>query len=163
MDSPDEEVIPPSDSDEELINEYSDSNIRNYEPLPFPSDSESEDFSDNSSNISNENAESDGPNEYGLEETPIVNYSHDYQHEDDYFDGWTWNCFPGQVDSEPESGPFLGKQQILFDTRNNKPLDFFKEMFSPDTFDEIAQSTNRYAERKLDRGEYKIYCSFLLS
>ena len=109
MDSPEEDVIAPLDSEEELISEYSDTNIGNYEPPPFPSDSELEDLSDNSSNIMNENPESDGPNQYGLEETPIVNYSGDYQNEDDYFDGWTWNCFPGQVDSKPKSGPFLGK------------------------------------------------------
>ena len=163
MDSPEEEVIPPSDSEEELIIESSHTNIENYEPPPFPSDSESEDGSEDSTNITNENAESDGPNEYGLEETPIVNYSGDYQDEDDYFHGWTWNCFPGQVDSGPDSGPFLGKQQLLFDSRDNQPHHFFNEMFSPNTFHEIADSTNLYAARRLDRSEYKIYSSFLPS
>ena len=104
IDSPEEEVIPPSDSEEELSSGYSNTNIGNYEPPPFPSGIDSKDFSEDSNETTNENDEIDSPNSYRLEETPIVNYSGDYQNEDDYFEGWTWNCYPGQEDSEPEYG-----------------------------------------------------------
>ena len=141
MDSPELHIIPPSYLEEE----YSNSNIANYEPPPFPSDIDSEDLSENSNENTNENDQSDSPNLYRLEQTPIVNYPGDYQDKNDYFEGWTWDCFPGQEDSGPEYGPFLGKQQPVFDTRQNEPFHFFNEMFSPSIFDEIADSTNQYA------------------
>ena len=161
MDSPEEEVILPSDSEQEFSD--SNANIGYYEPPPFPSDIDS-DLSEDSNDITNENDDIHGPNSYGLQETPIVNYSSDYQNEDDYFEGWTWNCFPGQEESEPEIGPFLGKQQPLFDSRCNEPFHFFNKMFSPNLFDEIASSTNRYAARRLKRtSEYNIFYLFLPS
>ena len=151
MASPEQEIIPPSDSEDE-----------NYEPLPFPSDIDSDHLSEDSDQSTNPNNETDGPNSYGLQQTHIVNYSGDYEDQDDYFEGWTWNCFPGQHDSEPEYGPFLGKQQALFDTRNNEPVHFFNEMFSPSIFDEIADSTNWYATQRLNRtSEYNIYYLFI--
>ena len=157
MDSPEQYVIPPSDSEEE----YSDGNIGNYEPPPFPLDIDSEDLSENSNGNTNENDQSDGQNSYRLEQTQIVNFAGDYQHEDDYFEGWTWDCFPGQEDSGPEYVPFLGKHQPLFDTRQNEPFHFFNEMFSPSIFDEIADSTNWYAAQRLNRtSEYNIYYLF---
>ena len=161
MDSPEEEVIPSSHSEEEFGD--SNENIGYYEPPPFPSDIDS-DLSEDSNDTTNENDDIDGQNSYGLQETLIVNYSGDYQNEDDYFEGWTWNCFPGPEDSEPEIGPFLGKQQPLFDSRHNEPFHFFKEMFSLNLFDEIALSTNRYAAQRLNRtSEYNIFYLFLPS
>ena len=44
----------------------------------------------------------------------FFNYSGDYKDQDDYSDGWQWNCFPNQVHCGPDYGPFLGKQEILF-------------------------------------------------
>ena len=137
-----QEVIPPSDSEEEYISHNSNNNIDNYDPPPFPSDNDSEGVSDDSNEAANEHDETDGPNLYGLSQTPIVNYSGDYEDQDNYFDGWIWNCFPGQEDSGPEYGPFLGKQQPLFDMRQNGPFHFFNKMFSPTLFNKIAESTN---------------------
>ena len=54
MASPEQEVIPPSDSEDE-----------NYEPLPFPSDIDSDDLSEDSET----DDETDGPNSYGLQQT----------------------------------------------------------------------------------------------
>ena len=63
MDSPGEEVIPPSESEEE----FSDSNLNigYYEPPPFPSDIDS-DLSEDSNDITNENDDIHGPNSYNL-------------------------------------------------------------------------------------------------
>ena len=141
-----QEVIPPSDSEEkEYMSQNSNNNIDNYDPPPFPSDNDSEGVSDNSNEAANEDDETDRPNSYRLSQTPIVNYSCDYEDQDDYFDGWIWNCFPGQEDSGPEYGLFSGKQQPLFDQRQNEPFHFFNEMFLPTLFNEIVDSTNRYA------------------
>ena len=156
------DIIPPSDSKEEFSD--SNTNIGYYEPPPFPLDIDSEDLSEDSNDTTNENDDIDGPNSYGLQQTPIVNYSSDYQNEDDYFEGWTWNCFPGQEDSKPAIGPFLGKEQPLFDFTRKEPFHFFNKMFSLNLFDEIASSTNRYAARRLNRtSEYNIYYLFIPS
>ena len=148
-----DEVIPPSDSSEEenYISENSNNNIGDYDPPSFPSDIDSEEVSDdNSENVRGDHG-NDGPNPYRLSQTPIVNYSGDYQDEEDYFDGWKWNCFLGEEDCQPEVGPFLGKQQLLFDYRCNQPFHFFNEIFSPTLFDEIADSTNCYATQRVNR------------
>ena len=55
MASPEQEVIPPSDSEDE-----------NYEPLPFPSDIDSDHLSKDSDQSTNPNDETDGPNSYRL-------------------------------------------------------------------------------------------------
>ena len=153
----DEEIIPPSDSGD---SDYENTAEENYAPLSNPSDfgSESEQGSDNNEELLADplGANRDGPNPYGLPEKPITNYDGDYEDQDDYFDGWKWNCFANDEDSGPDIGPFLGKQQILFDYRQNEPFHFFNQMFSPEMFDSIADSTNRYASQKLNRpSEYK--------
>ena len=84
MDLPEEEVIPPSESEEEFSDPNP--NIGYYEPPPFPSDIDS-DLSEDSNDITNQNNDIHGPDSYSLQETPIVNYSGDYQNEDDYFEG----------------------------------------------------------------------------
>ena len=150
------EVIPPSDSEEYVIPNLN-NNIHNYDPPSSPSDNNSEGISDDSNLATNEHDETDGPNSYGLPETPIVNYFGDYEDQDDYFDGWIWNCFPGQEDSEPECGPFLGKEQLLFDIRRNELFHFFNELFLPTMFNEIADSTNRYTAQRLNRTSEYIY------
>ena len=150
------EIIPPSDSEESVNSENSDNNIEHFDPPPIPSDIESESEND-SSDIANVNGVSEEPNSYGLQETPIFNYVGDSEDQDDFFSGWKWTCFGTDEDSGPECGPFLGKQQILFDNRNSDPVLFFKHMFSAAMFDTIAQSTNRYANQRLNRrGEYNI-------
>ena len=108
-----QEVIPPSDSEEEeYISENSNNNIDNYDPPPFPSDNDSEGISNDSNEAANEHDKTDGPNSYRLSQTPIVNYSGDYEDQDDYFDGWIWNRFPGQEDSGPEYRLFLGSSSL---------------------------------------------------
>ena len=61
------------------------------------------------------NPNSDEPNSYGLQETPIDNYSGDADIEQDFHDGWYWAYLPNEEDTGPEYGPFLGKQQLLCD------------------------------------------------
>ena len=154
------EIIPPSNSDESvnLENSY---NNEDFDPLPIPSDIESESEND-STDIINLNGVSEEPNSYGLEETPIFNYAGDLEDQDDFFSGWKWTCFRTDEDSGPEYGPFLGKQQILFDNQNSDPVLFFKHMFSVAMFDTIAESTNRYANQRLNRmGEYNFYIYYL--
>ena len=153
----DEEIIPASDSDD---SDYENTAEENYDPLSNPSDigSESEQGSDNNEDIlaNPVGVNCDGPNPYGLPEKRIINYDGDYEDQDDYFDGWKWNCFTNDEDSGPDIGPFLGKQQILFDYRQNEPFHFFNQMFSPEMFDSIADSTNRYASQKVNRqSKYK--------
>ena len=92
-----------------------------------------------------------------------MNYSGDYEDQNDYFDGWKWNCFPGQEDLEPEHGPSLGKQQPLFDYRHNEPFHFFYEMFSLTLFDEIVHLINQYVAQRLNRtSEYNIFQLFVI-
>ena len=153
----DEEIIPASDSAD---SDYENTAEENYDPLSNPSDfgSESEQGSDNNEDIlaNPVGVNCDGPNSYGLPEKPIINYDRDCEDQDDYFDGWKWTCFANDEDSGPDLGPFLGKQQILFDYRQNEPFHFFNQMFSPEMFDSIAASTNRYASQKVNRtSEYK--------
>ena len=148
----DEEIIPASDSDT--------AEEENYDQPSNPSDtgSESEVSGDNNEeNLADPVGENcDEQNSYRLPEKPIINYDGDYEDQDDYFDGWEWICFTNNEDSGPDVGPFLGKQQILFDYWQNEPFHFFNQMFSPDMFDSIADSTNRYALQKLNRtSEYK--------
>ena len=61
---------------------------------------------------------SDEPNSYGLQETPIYNYSSDTEIEEDFHDGWYWAYLPNEEDTIPEHGPFLGKLLLesLFST-----------------------------------------------
>ena len=80
------EIIPPSDSDESvnLENSY---NNEDFDPLPIPSDIESESEND-STDIINLHGVSEEPNSYGLKETPIFNYAGDSDDQDDFFSGW---------------------------------------------------------------------------
>ena len=61
------------------------------------------------------NPNSDEPNSYGLQETPIYNYSGDAEIEQDFHDGWYWAYLPNKEDTGSEYGPFLEKQQLLLD------------------------------------------------
>ena len=112
---------------------------------PFSSDSETEDVEENQNNPN-----ADEPNSYGLQETPIYNYSGDHENED-FQDGWYWVFLPNEQDTGLEYGPFLGKQQLLLDPRIKYPEYFFNEMFSRSMFDNIAKSTNQYATQRIQR------------
>ena len=108
-------------------------------PVPFSSDSETEIVEENENNPN-----ANEPNSYGLQETPMYNYSGDHENEEDFQDGWYWAYLPNEEDTGPEYGPFIGKQQLLLDPRIKDPEYFFHKMFSPTMFDAIAESTNRY-------------------
>ena len=56
---------------------------------------------------------SDEPNSYGLQETPIYNYSGDTEIEEDFHNGWYCVYLPNEEDTIPEYGPFLGKFLFL--------------------------------------------------
>ena len=75
------------------------------------------------------NPNANEPNSYGLQETPIYNYSDDHENEEDFQDGWYWAYLPNEEDTGPEYGPFLGKQQLLLDPHIKDPEYFFHEMF----------------------------------
>ena len=154
------EVIPPSNS-EESVNSEDSYNNEDFDPPPIPSDIESEDdFSDITPVPLNRVNEE--PNSYGLDETPIFNYAGDLEDQDDFFSGWKWTCFGNDEDSGPEYGPFLGKQQILFDNRDSDPVLFFNHMFSPEMFETIGESTNHYANQRPNRrGEYNFSIYYL--
>ena len=154
-------IIPPSDSDE-FVNSKNSYNNEDFDPPPIPSNIKSE---NDSSDIINLNGGSEEPNSYGLEEKPIFNYAGNLEDQDDFFSGWKWTCFGTDEDSGPEYGPFLGKQQILFDNQDSDPVLFFKHMFSVAMHmfsvamsETIAESTNRYANQRLNRrGVYNFY------
>ena len=76
----------------------------NLYPASFPYENEIERSPESDLDVNNELSLNNEPNSYGLPETPIFNYSGD-----------VWTRFPNEDDSEPEYGPFLGKQQILID------------------------------------------------
>ena len=106
-------------------------------------------------NENNEN--SNEPNSYGLQETPIYNYSSETEIKDDFCNVWYWTCLPNEEDIGPEYEPFIGKQQLLLDLYIKEPDYFFNEIFSPSMFNMIAKSTKRYATQKLQlRGMFFI-------
>ena len=126
-------------------------------PQPFSSDSETEIVEETESNPN-----SDEPNSYGLQETPIYNYSGDHEIEEDFQDGFYWAYLPNKEDTGPEYRPFLGKQQLLLDPYIKDPEYFFHKMFSPSMLDAIAKSTNQYAIHKEFNGEvgHVLFCLF---
>ena len=160
-----DEYVYPSNSDdsdfERTITSSPDVASEIFDPpptQPFSSDSETENLEENENNPN-----ADEPNSYGLPETPIYNYSGDHENEEDFQDGWYWAYLPNEQDTGPEYGPFLGKQQLLLDPRRNDPEYFFNEMFSPYMFDAIAESTNRYATRRIQLRGRSFFIMFILS
>ena len=125
-------------------------------PVPFSSDLETEIVEENENN---KNANE--TNSYGLQETPMYNYSGDHENEEDFQDGWYWAYLPNEEDTGPEYGPFIGKQQLFLDPRIKDPEYFFHEMFSPTMFDAIAESTNRYATQRIQRRGRSFFISFI--
>ena len=163
---PRDEYVYPSNSDdsdfEDSFRTIRDDTSEVFDPPPaVPSDLESE----TESIVPNEDDENeDEPNTYGLQQTPIYNFRHDCEDLEDFQDGWYWAYLPNEQDTEPEIGPFTGKQQLLLDPREQEPEFFFNEMFSPSMFDTIAEATNRYAAQKLQqRGKFYYLLFFILS
>ena len=109
------------------------------------------------------NPNSDEPNSYGLQETPIYNYSSDAEIQQDFHNGWYWAYLSNGEDTGPEYGPFLGKQQLLLDLCIKEPEYFFNEMFSPSMYETIASPMNKYVTQKIQRrGRFFIFI-FILS
>ena len=155
-----DEFVYPSNSDdldfEESFRTIRDDTSEIFDPPPSPSSSLGSETESVEENQTNPN--SDEPNSYGLQETPIYNYSGDAEIEQDFHDGWYWAYLPNEEDTGPEYGPFLGKQQLLCDPCINEPEYFFNEMFSPAMFETIAESTNRYATHKIQlRGRFFLF------
>ena len=86
-----DEFVYPSNSDdldfEESFRTIRDDTSEIFDPPPSPSSSlgsEMESVEENQTNLN-----SDEPNPYGLQETPIYNYSGDAEIEQDFHDGWS--------------------------------------------------------------------------
>ena len=126
-------------------------------PSPPPSDLESE---AESVNLNENDENGNEPNSYGLQETPIYNYSGDAENEENFHDGSYWAYLPNEEDTGPEIGPFPGKRQLLLDPHEKKLEYFFNEMFSLSMFDTIAESTNRYTTQKLQNRGMLFYYFF---
>ena len=162
-----DEFMYPSNSDnsdfEETFRTIPDDTSEIFDPPPSVStglELETEIVNENENNPN-----SDEPNLYELQETPIYNYSGDAEIEQDFHDGWYWVYLPNEEDTGPEYGPFLGKQQLLLYPQIKEPKYFFYEMFSISMFDMITKSMNRYVTQKLQwRGRsFFLFYSFFPS
>ena len=81
---------------------------------------------------------------------PMVNYAGDTKIEEDYEIGWEWL----EQDTGPHIAPYTGFQQCLLDPTKNNPEDFFEALFSSHMYTIMAEETNKYANRKLQRGKF---------
>ena len=92
---------------EESFRTIQDDTSEIFDPPPSVSsglESEMESVEENETNPN-----SDEPNSYGLQDTPIYNYSSDAEIKQDFYDGWYWAYLPNKEDTGLEYGPFLGK------------------------------------------------------
>ena len=81
---------------------------------------------------------------------PMVNFREDMEHEEDYEIGWEWI----EEDTGPYIAPYTGFQQCLLDPTKNNPEDFFEALFTSHMYTIMAEETNKYAQRKIQRGKY---------
>ena len=80
----------------------------------------------------------------------MVNYAHDTENEEDYEIGWQWL----EEDTGPYVAPYTGFRQCLLDPTQNNPEHFFEALFSSHMYTIMAEETNKYAQRKLQRGKF---------
>ena len=80
----------------------------------------------------------------------MVNFQEDMEHEEDYEIGWEWI----EEDTGPYIAPYTGFQQCLFDPTKNNSEDFFEALFTSHMYMIMAEETNKYAQRKIQRGKY---------
>ena len=80
----------------------------------------------------------------------MVNFAGDTEIEEDYEIGWEWL----EQDTGPHIAPYTGFQQCLLDLTKNNPEDFFEALFSSHMYTIMAEETNKYANRKLQRGKF---------
>ena len=80
----------------------------------------------------------------------MVNFREDTEHEEDYEIGWEW--------IEEDRGPYIvlynGFRQCLLDPTKNNSEDFFEALFTSHMYTIMAEETNKYAQRKIQRGKY---------
>ena len=79
----------------------------------------------------------------------MVNYPNDVEVEVDYEIGWEWF----EVDPGPYVVPYSGFRQCLLDPTKNRPEDFFSALFDRNMYTVMAEQTNKYAHRKIQRGK----------
>ena len=80
----------------------------------------------------------------------MVNFPGDTENEEDYKIGWQWI----ERDTGPYIAPYTGFRQCLLDPTKNNPEDFFEALFTSHMYTIMAEETNKYAHRKLQRGKY---------
>ena len=115
--------------------------------------SENTNFNSDSGNSIVQNNETGGEhlnntdftNEFGLEETPIQNFSNDWENEEDYANGWEWII---GTDPGPDVGPFMESWQLLMDPQQKWPEHFLNQLFEDDMWSCIADKMNRYAHQQ---------------
>ena len=79
----------------------------------------------------------------------MVNFQEDMEHED-YEIGWEWI----EEDKEPYIALYTGFGQCLLDPMKNNPEDFFEALFTSHMYTIMAEETNKYAQRKIQRGKF---------
>ena len=80
----------------------------------------------------------------------MVNVAHNVELEEDYEIGWHWH----EEDPGPLIAPYSGFRQCLLDPTKQKPEDFFNALFSTQMYTIIAEETDKYAQRKKQRGKF---------
>ena len=80
----------------------------------------------------------------------MVNFREDMEHEEDYEIGWEWI----EEDTGPYIAPYTGFWQCLLDPTKNNPEDFFEALFTSHIYTIMAEETNKYTQRKIQRGKY---------
>ena len=80
----------------------------------------------------------------------MVNFADDTENEEDYETGWEWY----EQDSESLVAPYSGFHQCLLDPTKQKPEDFFDALFSTQMYTIMAEQTNNYVQRKMQRGKF---------
>ena len=80
----------------------------------------------------------------------MVNYPNDTKVEEDYQIGWEWF----EVDPGPYIAPYTGFLQCLLDPKKDRPEDFFNALFDSNMYTIMAEETNKYAHRKIQRGKF---------
>ena len=80
----------------------------------------------------------------------MVNFWEDTEHEEDYEIGWEWI----EEDTVPYIAPYTGFRLCLLDSTKNNPEDFFEALFTSHMYTIMAEETNKYAQRKIQRGKF---------
>ena len=82
----------------------------------------------------------------------MVNFPNDTEIEEDYEIGWEWL----EQDIGPSVAPYSGFRQCLLDPTKQDPEHFFDALFSTHMYTIMAEETNKYAQRKIQRGKFPL-------